>query len=116
MIMTLLAYQQYLENKGNIIGYQDNNLVVCKEDGTPYHPDTISKKWKKFIQKHNIRDARFHDLRHSNATAMIESGVLPKVVQTRLGHSDISTTLNIYVHSTKSMDENAANTIDSFLP
>jgi len=108
-------YQSYLVKKTNPI-YKDNNLVICKDDGTPYHPDTISKKWKKFIQENNIRDARFHDLRHSNATAMIESGVPVKAVQARLGHSDISTTLDVYVHCTKTMDENAANTIDSFLP
>ena len=108
-------YQSYLDKKTNPL-YKDNNLVICKDDGTPYHPDTISKKWKKFIKRNNIRDARFHDLRHSNATAMIESGVPLKAVQTRLGHSDISTTLNVYVHCTKTMDESAANTIDSFLP
>lgn len=109
-------YKNYLAKKSNPdMFYKDNNLVVCKDDGTPYHPDSVSKKWKKFIKKNNIRDARFHDLRHSNATAMIEEGVPIKAVQSRLGHSDISTTMNIYVHCTETMDENAAKIIDTFL-
>ncbi|MBR5157288.1 MAG: site-specific integrase [Clostridia bacterium] len=110
-------YQNYLAKKSNPdIFFKDNNLVVCKDDGTSYHPDTISKKWKKFIKKNNIRDARFHDLRHSNATMMIQEGLPAKTVQSRLGHSDISTTLNVYVHYTETMDENAANIIDAIMP
>jgi integrase len=41
---------------------------------------------------------RFHDLRHTPATLMLQQNIHPKVVQERLGHSDISLTLNIYSH------------------
>jgi site-specific recombinase XerD len=46
---------------------------------------------------------------------MIEAGIDPKTVQTRIGHADISTTMNIYTHCTKTMDQGAANAIDKIL-
>ena len=52
---------------------------------------------------------------HSHATALIQAGVSPKVVQQRLGHSDITTTLNIYTHVTPVMDKAAADKVDELL-
>lgn len=57
---------------------------------------------------------RRHDLRHSNATALIQAGVNPRVVQQRLGHSDVSITLNTYTHVLPEMDA-AADKIDAIL-
>ncbi len=92
-----------------------NDPVICKEDGTAYHPDAMTKKWERFLQKNNFKKIRFHDLRHTNATMMIGAGINTKTVQTRLGHSDISTTMNIYVHNTKQMDQSAADQLDNIL-
>ena len=52
---------------------------------------------------------------HSNATALIQAGVSPKVVQQRLGHSDITITLNTYTHVLPSMDKEAAAKIDDLI-
>ena len=52
---------------------------------------------------------------HSNATALIEAGVSAKVVQQRLGHSDVTTTLNIYTHATKTMEKAAADTLEALI-
>lgn len=49
---------------------------------------------------------------HSCTTALLEAGVDPKTVQTRLGHADISMTMNIYAHCTPAMDRNAAQKLD----
>ena len=111
-----VAHRKYLENK-LLMGsnFDNSNLIICQENGSPYHTDSFSNKWKRFVKKHNIRYIRFHDIRHSNATALIAAGVDIKTVQKRLGHSDISTTMNIYAHVTAKMDENAANTIDNIV-
>lgn len=108
------AYTEYI-NRMNAQGllFSHNNLVVCKDDGTPYHEDSITQKWNRFTKKHNLKHIRFHDTRHSNATLLIANNVDPKTVQQRLGHSDIRTTLNIYTHCTKEMDANAAEKIDN---
>ncbi len=58
---------------------------------------------------------RFHDLRHTAATLMLEQGVHPKVVQERLGHSDITLTLNTYSHVLPSMQESAAEKMGALL-
>ena len=58
---------------------------------------------------------RIHDLRHTSATIMLVAGVHPKIVSERLGHSDISTTLKIYSHLTATLQQAAAETIDTLL-
>jgi len=55
---------------------------------------------------------RFHDLRHTAASLMLRQGVPAKVVQERLGHSDVSLTLNTYSHITPGMQEYAAQKMD----
>ena len=72
----------------------------------------MSQKWRRFLEENNLPSIRFHDLRHSNATALIQAGVSPKVVQQRLGHSDINITLNTYTHVLPEMDMEAAQKLD----
>ena len=62
-----------------------------------------------------LPDVRFHDLRHTAATLMLQNGIHPKVVQERLGHSDISMTLNTYSHVMPGMQEEAAGKLDELL-
>lgn len=58
---------------------------------------------------------RFHDIRHSCATLMLANGEHPKIVQERLGHSDISMTLNRYSHVTMDMQRDAAERLERLL-
>ncbi|NMA60890.1 MAG: tyrosine-type recombinase/integrase, partial [Firmicutes bacterium] len=58
---------------------------------------------------------RFHDLRHTCATLLLAKGVNPKIVQERLGHSDISMTLNRYSHVTPTMQDQAARLLGDAL-
>ena len=78
-------------------------------------PDAMTRKWRRFIDAHDLPDIRLHDLRHSNATALIQAGVNPRVVQQRLGHSDVNITLNTYTHVLPEMDEEAAAKLDSIV-
>ena len=54
---------------------------------------------------------RFHDLRHTHATLLIANGINMKTVSSRLGHSNISTTMNIYTHPLSDNDKKASNMI-----
>ena len=58
---------------------------------------------------------RFHDLRHTNATWLIAKGVNPKTVSARLGHSDVSITLNRYAHAVQEEDKKAASLINNLI-
>ncbi|MEK4508974.1 tyrosine-type recombinase/integrase [Paenibacillus sp. FSL K6-2524] len=51
------------------------------------------------MQKNNLRYIRFHDLRHTSATLLINQGVHTKIISERLGHDNITTTMNIYGHA-----------------
>ena len=111
-----LARAGYLKRRFELgAGFTDSNLIICQNDGKPYHPDSFSNKWKRFIDKHKIRKIRFHDIRHTSATMLVASGVDLITVKKRLGHSDITTTANIYTHVTAEMDTNAAQKIDDII-
>jgi integrase len=94
--------------------YQDNDLVFCEEDGQPWKPNAFSGLWDRFRAKHGI-PYRFHDLRHTCATLMLEAGVHPKVVQEMLGHSTIAITMDLYSHVSPNLQEEAALKLDAIL-
>ncbi len=96
-------------------GFNASGYVVHKQNGDPYNPDSITQKWERFREKQGLKNIRLHDLRHSCATMMIASGVDPKTVQHRLGHADISITMNTYAHCTPEMDKAAAQKIDDVI-
>ena len=89
--------------------------MVRQKDGSPITPDAMTRKWRRFVQRYGLPDIRLHDLRHSNATALIQAGVNPRVVQQRLGHSDVNITLNTYTHVLPEMDMEAAKKLDDIL-
>ena len=66
--------------------------------GAPLHPDTLTSWFKSFTRKHKFPDVHFHSLRHTYASLMIADGTPLVIVSRRLGHSQVSTTANIYSH------------------
>lgn len=93
--------------------YNNEDLVFCKIDGLPIHPATLTSSFKRMLKRVGIQDARFHDLRHSVATLLLEMNEHPKVVQELLGHSTISTTLDIYSHVSLEKKEQAAEKLNT---
>ena len=107
------AKKKYFEDMCSYgAGFQNLNFVIRQADGSPLKPDSMTQKWERFVQDHNLPHIRLHDLRHSNATALIMAGVNPKVVQQRLGHADVNITLNTYTHVLPEMDIEAAEKLD----
>lgn len=92
----------------------DSNYVVSKENGEPYSPQGITNCYVRFMERHSnkIRYLKFHGLRHTYASVLIEQGENPKTVQHNLGHSDVSFTLQIYSHTYESAQKNAALKLD----
>jgi len=89
-------------------------LVCCREDGEPKQPRSLTHEFAHVLA--NIKDlprVRFHDLRHSHATQLLASGVHPKIAQERLGHSTITTTMDLYSHVTDTMQSDAAAKLDA---
>ncbi|WP_310877591.1 site-specific integrase [Priestia megaterium] len=80
--------------------------------GKPLHPSGVTTWWRRFLTKNKLRYIRFHDLRHTSATLLINQGVHPKTISSRLGHANIRTTMDIYGHALQEADQGAASHFD----
>ena len=106
--------------------YHDHGLVFAKEWGDgrrkretlgdPLGLNNIGQReFARLIKAADVRTIKFHGMRHTNATLMLQEGTNPKVVQQRLGHKKITTTLDIYAHVLPAMDQEAADTLGGLL-
>ncbi|MBA2278613.1 MAG: tyrosine-type recombinase/integrase [Chloroflexia bacterium] len=95
--------------------WQDHGFVFTNETGGPLHVNSLIHRFQKLIAAAAVPTIRFHDLRHTSATLLLAQGVHPKIVQERLGHADISMTLNRYSHVMPGMQRQAADTLDAAL-
>jgi len=90
------------------------SLVCARADGEPMQPRSLTHEFAKQVGRvKDLPRVRFHDLRHSHATQLLLSGVHPKIAQERLGHSTITTTLDLYSHVTDTMQSEAAERLDA---
>ena len=92
-------------------GYEDLGLVFCRPDGSMLRPDWVSRRFAKIRDDAGLRRITLRDLRHVWATLALESGIHPKVVQERLGHSSITMTMDRYSHVIEGLDRHAADTV-----
>lgn len=92
--------------------YHESGYVCTYEDGQPLKPTYLTHKWKEIVEKSELPYIRFHDLRHTAATFLIKNHVPMKVVQEILGHSKISTTMDIYGHVDIEMKKLGAETVN----
>jgi integrase len=97
------------------IAYEDRDLVFTNPLGAYLHPNTLMRSFARLTKAANVPTIRFHDLRHTSATLLLAEGVHPKIVQERLGHSDIAMTLNRYSHVTPHMQTAAAAALETAL-
>lgn len=95
--------------------YQDNYLVFCREDGTPYRPDVIYHTFKDLLKKHGLPDVSFHAMRHTFCTMLLEHGEELSTVSKLARHSSISITADTYGHLTQPMRDKAASKLDGIL-
>lgn len=104
MSQSIYKYLQKLKVRQNdyrlFLGkaYNDSGYVCTWEDGRPLAVSYVSHAFKTLLQKNNLPHIRFHDIRHSVATNLLENDVNLKVIQEYLGHSSITTTANFYLH------------------
>ncbi|MGN0676048.1 MAG: tyrosine-type recombinase/integrase [Oscillospiraceae bacterium] len=100
------------KRRNSVRDYCDNDLICCNDNGEILSPQTLYHAFKHIIKELDLPSIRFHDLRHSYATAMLDSDVPLKVISQNLGHSSISITGDIYADSITKRKE-SANIIDN---
>ncbi|MCA0980258.1 tyrosine-type recombinase/integrase [Exiguobacterium aestuarii] len=92
------------------------NLVFLTIEGKPKHRSYLRHWHKRVLKEKGLpKDFRIHDLRHTHATLLLEIGEHPKVVQERLGHKDISVTMDMYTHVTMTLQKQTAETFGALM-
>lgn len=95
--------------------YQGNDYIFKWPDGHPFSPDYVTDKFAALLRRHGLPHIRFHELRHSCASLLLNAGFSLKDVQEWMGHSDIKMTANIYGHLDVARKQNMADRLGSAL-
>lgn len=95
--------------------YENSGFVCTRFDGKPLSPDFVTHHFKRVLKAAGMPEIRFHDLRHSAVYTLRKGGCDAKDIQSWLGHSSVSTTLNVYGHLLKDDLSRLGQVMDSFL-
>lgn len=117
-IMAILSAhrKEQLEHKLKVGDYwNETGFCFTQDNGKPINPDSINNWLDKFSERNNLPDIYPHKFRHTHASLLYSLGENPVVISKRLGHSQVSTTQNIYAHLLKTGDKNASDKIANLL-
>lgn len=93
--------------------YKEISFVCLRSDGSLELPSTVGIAFRSARKKMpELEGFHFHTLRHTYTTNLLAGGAQPKEVQELLGHSDVSTTMNVYAHATREAKKKSAKLLD----
>lgn len=117
IISLLEEYKLWYEEQKSIYGelWTNSDRLFVQADGKPMHPSSISKWFVKYVGTIGLPVINFHGLRHTNASLLVAQNVDIAVVSARLGHAQISTTLDFYVHPLLSHNRKAGYALENLL-
>ena len=108
-----IAQLDYSSREGD--KWQDHTLIFPSVVGTPINPPNLVKAFRALLEKAGLPRVRFHSLRHTAASLMLNNGVDVLVVSRRLGHSKPSITLDVYGHLIPSSQQKVADLMDNLI-
>lgn len=88
-----------------------DSYILSRNDGKPMRPDCLTRSFQRRLKKQGLPKMRFHDLRHSTASVLFDSGMSLEEVKNWLRHTDIETTSNIYLHYGKARRKLVSDTV-----
>jgi integrase len=97
------------------LGVSPSGYVLTNDNGQPMHPDRPTAWLDDFSKRHGLPHIHPHSFRHTQASLLIAEGVDILTVSKRLGHSKVSTTMDIYAHALAKSDEKAAVAFDDLM-
>ena len=117
VVSLLEEYKLWYDNQKELCGelWIDSDRLFVQSDGKPMHPSTISKWFVKFVKEIGLPVINFHGLRHTNATLLIAQNIEVPIVSARLGHAQITTTVNFYVHPIMAHNKTAGFALENLL-
>lgn len=95
--------------------YHNSDHVCTWEDGRAFNPNYITLRFGRILKKHGLQHIRYHELRHTAGSLLLERGLSAKQIQEYLGHEKIATTLDIYGHLSIEGKKEAADTMGRLL-
>nr|WP_237329425.1 site-specific integrase [Streptomyces sp. CBMAI 2042] len=95
--------------------WSDSGLVFTTPTGRPLDPANLTRRFRSFLNRAGLRRIRFHDLRHSTATLLLEQGVDLVVIKELLGHAYIGVTAGVYAHVRLRLQRQAIDTLGNAL-
>lgn len=107
--------RQSFERSAGSDGWQDSGLVFTSKYGSAIHPENLGRTMAPFLEKAGCPPQRFHDLRHACASLLFAQGLSAKAVMETLGHSQISTTADLYGHWYDEARQEVADRMDAAL-
>ena len=117
IISLLEEYKLWYEEQKSLYGelWTNSDRLFVQADGKPMHPSSISKWFVKYVGTIGLPVINFHGLRHTNASLLVAQNIDIAVVSARLGHAQISTTLDFYVHPLLSHNRKAGYALENLL-
>ena len=117
IISLLEEYKLWYEEQKSIYGelWTNSDRLFVQADGKPMHPSTISKWFVKYVGQIGLPVINFHGLRHTNASLLVAQNIDIAVISARLGHAQISTTFDFYVHPLLSHNRKAGYALETLL-
>lgn len=117
LLVKLLRNQQHNAKLfGDSYNKEFKEYINVDPMGNLIKPNFVTQHFRLICDKNELKHIRFHDLRHSCATLLYDSGIDMKAIQEWLGHSNISTTMNIYAHLNYKNKVISANAIAGIIP
>jgi integrase len=95
--------------------YADHELVFCREDGLPIHPERVTKVFQTHVRATRLPKIRLHDLRHGWASHAVAAGIDVRTISSRLGHADAGFTMRVYAHQVPEAEARAATRVAELL-
>ncbi len=113
----LVEHKNRLQTAFDALGLKltGESPVCVREGGSPILPNSLSHAFRRMTKRCGMAGSRFHDLRHTHATLLLESGVPVHVVQARLGHESVKTTVDTYGHVLPASDGEAGAAFERML-
>ncbi|NEC86483.1 tyrosine-type recombinase/integrase [Streptomyces sp. SID12501] len=107
--------QQQEERQAAGTGWTNNGLIFTTLKGQPLDPTNLTRRFRRLLHSAELRTIRFHDLRHSTATLLLEQGVDLVVIKELLGHAHIGVTAGVYAHVRLRLQRQAIDTLGNVL-
>ncbi len=105
-----LKSKKFRESAG--LEWDENALIFSNVDGDPICPDAVIRRFKEVAKTAGFPSLRFHDLRHTHASLLLDQGVPIKAISERLGHASIQITLDTYSHLTEDFQQATAEAFE----